>query len=205
MGVSPISGDCPNAAFARRRALSRCASTGVPAGGELCQNISRSVSGRARVVQRRLVVDAVAYVRRRRAARGGNQRLLARGDGSARLRQRRVGGQRRLGLLTLSHFLRTGSAGPRRTQSKIGRHRQRRARRHLELVRRVAGQAEGAGQFVAAARREAQAASRHKNNPVCLHDAGLTAERPAPASGFAAAIRPAPAPRRRRRSPHPPH
>jgi len=92
-----------------------------------------------------LLVDAAADVAVHRAAGLAEQRRLTLRGAGGRGAEHGAGHQRRLGRLALAHLLR--AAGPRTGRRQVvqrGRHGQRRPGGDLELVRRVAGEAEGA-------------------------------------------------------------
>ncbi len=149
IGVLPASGDWPRAAFCRNRWLSRLRIHGGARRRRGAPEHQPVREAAVRLVQLRLGIDPVADVARRGRPGGTHQGVLARRRAAIR-RQSNLGRQRRLGLLPLRQFLRTGRAGGRRPQREVRWHRQRRPRRDRELVRRVARQSDGAGQVAAA-------------------------------------------------------
>ena len=151
IGVSPVSGFSPSAAFSRRRCASFCGSTTIPGCGGVCQNSSLLTKLLSALLHPGVRVDLLADLVGRRRTRRLHQGVLARAVAGLRRAERRLRHQRLLCLGPLRLLHRAWRAGTWRAQREVGRHRQRCPGGHHEFVRRVTRQAEGTRKGVAVA------------------------------------------------------
>ena len=177
-GVGPVVAGWPRAAFSCRRRLSAAGSTMLPAGPCAFQNtrLSTKFSDSSLICRvSRLTIwrifgsAAVAPAQQGLlacGAVGGAGGLLARGEALI------VAKHRPFGLLRGRADLGTRRAGLRRAQLVVGRQRQRRARYHAELVRRLLAQAELLVESTARGKTDRQARDREKSK--CHSEIHLT-------------------------------